>query len=449
MGKYFGTDGVRGKANESLTPELAYKLGRAGAYVLAKENKHSAKIIVGMDTRISGSLLETSLIAGILSVGAKAVSLGVVPTPAVAYLTRKYGADAGVVISASHNPYYDNGIKFFNSQGYKLKDELENEIEEIMDNSFDDITRATNENTGTLEYNKTAVEDYVNYLKTTVNVDFKGLKIALDCANGATYMAGPEIFEMLGAELYPIHNTPNGVNINNNCGSTHLESLKKYVLEIGADIGVAFDGDGDRCLLVDEKGELTDGDSIMALCGLYLKDKGKLKNNTIVATVMSNLGLFIMGEEKGINIEKTKVGDRYVIEHMLKTGDNFGGEQSGHIIFHDYNTTGDGILTALQVLSIIKETGKKLSELKSVMTVLPQVLINARVKQENKNKYLTDDEIKKSIEEVENKFKSKGRVLIRPSGTEPLVRVMIEGEDIALIEKEAKKLSLLIEKKLG
>ena len=448
MGKFFGTDGVRGVANTELTPELVYKLGRAGAYVLTKENKSTPKIIVGMDTRISGDMLEAALIAGICSVGAKAVSLGIVPTPAVAHLVREYKADAGVVISASHNPVKDNGIKFFNNKGFKLPDEIEAQIEDIMINSINDIPRPIGEEVGSKTVETEALEDYIKFLKSTTDVKFDGIRVAIDCANGATYKAAPIALHELGAEVSAIHREPDGTNINKDCGSTHIESLQKFVVETKSDLGIAFDGDGDRCLAVDENGEFVDGDQIMAICGSYLKEQGKLKNDTIVATVMSNLGLFIMGDEKGINIEKTKVGDRYVLEKMLENNDTLGGEQSGHIIFLEHNTTGDGILTAIQLLSIIKKTGKKLSELKKIMEVLPQVLINATVDRNKKNDYLSNETIKAEIEKLEKKFEGQGRVLIRPSGTEPIVRVMLEGRNKEELQQDAQNLANLIEELL-
>ena len=449
MGKFFGTDGVRGVANKELTPELAFRLGRAGAYVLTKERKHNAKIIVGMDTRISGDMLEAALIAGICSVGAEAVSLGIIPTPAVAHLVRKYNADAGIVISASHNPVKDNGIKFFNYKGFKLRDELELEIEDIMENSFDSLPRPIGAEVGVRSVCETAVDDYVSFLTSVTDVKFDGIKIAIDCAEGATYQTAPLALSSLGAQLFAIHNEPDGTNINDKCGSTHIEELCSYVKEVGADVGLAFDGDGDRCLAVDENGELVDGDQIMAICGNYLKEQGKLKNDRIVATVMSNLGLMLMGKEKGIEIVKTNVGDRYVLERMLEEGDTLGGEQSGHIIFLDHNTTGDGICTAIQLITVMKKTGKKLSELKKIMEVLPQVLVNAKVAREKKNDYLSNDTIKSEIEKLEAKFAGEGRVLIRPSGTEPIVRVMIEGRDKAELEKDAKALASLIEELLA
>lgn len=448
MGKYFGTDGVRGIANIELTPELAYKIGRAGAYVLNKQNQHNPTIIVGMDTRISGDMLEASLISGMCSVGAKVISLGVIPTPAVAYLVKKYNADAGVMISASHNPFQDNGIKFFNSDGFKLNDSIEQEIEDYIDNNYDKIPYVEGKDLGYRQVKEEAIEDYVEFLKNTISTNFEGLNITIDCANGATYQVAPILFEQLKANTNVIFREPNGLNINDNCGSTHMESLCKEVLNNKSNIGIAFDGDGDRCLVVDENGSIVDGDEIMAICGNYLKEQGKLKDNTIVATVMSNLGLFIMGEKNNINILKTKVGDRYVLEEMLLKGLNFGGEQSGHIIYLDYNTTGDGLLTAIKILEVMKKTGKTLSELRSIIKVLPQVLINAKVNNKNKYSYLENEDIKNAIDNLEKMFEGNGRVLIRPSGTEPLVRVMIEGNDQNVLETEAKKLAKLIEEKL-
>ncbi len=448
MGKYFGTDGVRGIANIELTPELTYKIGRAGAYVLNKQNQHNPTIVVGMDTRISGDMLEASLIAGMCSVGAKVISLGIIPTPAVAYLVKKYNADAGVMISASHNPFQDNGIKFFNSDGFKLNDNIEQEIEDYIDNNYDKIPYVEGKDLGYKQVKEEAIEDYVEFLKNTISTNFEGLNITIDCANGATYQVAPILFEQLKANTNVIFREPNGININDNCGSTHMESLCKEVLNNKSNIGIAFDGDGDRCLLVDENGSIVDGDEIMAICGNYLKEQGKLKENTIVATIMSNLGLFIMGEKNNINILKTKVGDRYVLEEMLLKGLNFGGEQSGHIIYLDYNTTGDGLLTAIKTLEVMKKTGKTLSELRNIIKVLPQVLINAKVNNKNKYSYLENEDIKNAIDNLEKMFEGNGRVLIRPSGTEPLVRVMIEGNDQNVLETEAKKLAKLIEEKL-
>lgn len=446
MVSLFGTDGVRGVANTELTPELAFNLGRAGAYVLTKDIKHSAKIIVGVDTRISCDMLESALVAGMCSVGAHVFVVGVIPTPGISHLIRQYNMDAGVMISASHNPVKDNGIKFFNSEGYKLPDKLENEIEDIILNGLETLPRPIGENLGTKKILPNAIDDYVAFLKETVkDINLSGIKIGIDCANGATYKVGPLVLSSLGAKIFPIHNEPNGININKDCGSTHMESLVRHVKENNLDIGIAFDGDGDRCLVVDENGSILDGDQIMSICGNFLKDKNLLNKDTIVATVMSNLGFFIMGKENNINIEKTDVGDRYVLECMLENGYNFGGEQSGHIIFLDYNTTGDGILTSLQLLKIMKLTNEKLSKLNFQMRVMPQVLVNAKVSNNKKYNYSLNNTINQEISNLEKKFEGRGRVLIRPSGTEPLIRVMIEGEDEIMINEEANKIAQLLE----
>ena len=448
MARLFGTDGVRGVANTELTGELAFKLGRAGAYVLTKEKKHAPRILVAMDTRISGDMLESALVAGICSVGAHAVVAGVIPTPAVAYLVRHYRLDAGVMISASHNPVEYNGIKFFDNQGYKLSDELEDEIEDIMMSRPEILPSPTGIGLGTKGYAEEALDDYLAFLTKTTTEKFGGIKVALDCANGAAYKAAPLAMLDLGAQLCIIHNEPDGTNINDKCGSTHMDDLKAMVVENGADIGFAFDGDADRCLAVDEKGNLIDGDKILAICGLDMKQRGCLEKDTIVGTVMSNLGLTMMGRENGIEILQTAVGDRYVLERMLADGYNIGGEQSGHVIFLDYNSTGDGVLTAIQLLSVLKRSGKKASELADVMQVLPQVLVNARVNNAKKNNYMDDEVVRKGIEELEQEFSQDGRVLIRTSGTEPLVRVMIEGKDIEKMDKAARKLASLIEERL-
>lgn len=448
MGKLFGTDGVRGVANTELTGRMAYELGRAGAYVLTKETYHTPRILVGMDTRISGDMLEAALTAGICSVGAHAVLAGIIPTPAVAYLVRKYKLDAGIVISASHNPVEYNGIKFFNNKGYKLRDELEDMIENIVMSATDDLPKPTGGFIGTKSVAEEALDDYIDFLSSSGRIKFKGLKVAIDCANGASYKAAPIALLNLGAELCIIHNEPDGNNINLNCGSTHIKSLQELVVENSADIGFAFDGDADRCLAVDENGELIDGDKILAICGLYLKEKGKLPGNTVVGTVMSNMGLSVMADKNGINIEQANVGDRYVIEKMLEGGYTLGGEQSGHIIFHEYNTTGDGIITAIQLLTVLKEKGCKASELAKIMDIYPQVLVNAKIKNENKHSYMENAEVKKAVYELEKKFEGEGRVLIRPSGTEPLVRVMIEGKDIEQMQMDAERLATIIEKNL-
>lgn len=449
MPRIFGTDGVRGVANKELTTELAMNLGKAGAYVLTKENSHKPTILVGCDTRISGGMLANALMAGICSVGANAVYAGVLPTPAVAYLTRTKGYDAGVVISASHNPAEYNGIKFFSKIGYKLPDEIEDEIEELLRNGLPDEIMPYGDAVGTITYDRVGAKEYIEYAASLINMDLSKLLIVMDTAEGAANYTAPAAIKMLGGAPVVIHNNPDGCNINKNCGSTHLEELCKTVKNLKADIGIAFDGDADRMLAVDEEGNVVDGDQIMAICGAFMKEKGLLKKDTIVATVMSNLGFFKMGEREGINIEQTKVGDRYVLEKMLEEGYNLGGEQSGHVIFLDENTTGDGLVSALHLLQVMISTGKKLSELASIMKVLPQALVNAKVSNVNKNYYMRDPEISEAIENLTKQFNGAGRVLIRPSGTEPLVRVMIEGEDIEVITREAEKLAGLIEEKLG
>ncbi|MGL5676105.1 MAG: phosphoglucosamine mutase [Cellulosilyticaceae bacterium] len=449
MGKLFGTDGVRGVANSELTGQLAFHLGQAGAYVLTKETKKQPKILVARDTRISGTMLESALVAGICSVGAKAICIGVVPTPTVAYLTKELGADAGVMISASHNPLEFNGIKFFNNEGYKLRDELEEEIENIIVSRPDSIPLPTGEEIGTWTNEHNVIEKYMDYVCNTIPGDLKGLKVLLDCANGAASELAPIVLERLGAEVEVIHNKPNGVNINKLCGSTHMDDLSRQVVGRGMQVGIAFDGDADRCLAMDELGEMVDGDQIMSIVGHDMKQDGRLKDDTVVATVMSNLGLTVMAKEKGINLAHTRVGDRYVLEKMLKYDYNLGGEQSGHVIFLDYNTTGDGLITAIQLLYVMKKTGKSLSELKSIMKIFPQVLVNAHVKNENKHAYLEDLEIQQAISALEAMFKGEGRVLIRPSGTEPLVRVMIEGRDKEVMQKEAEQLAKLLEERLN
>ena len=447
MGRMFGTDGVRGVANKELTSQMAYNLGRAGAYVLT-EGAHKPKILVGKDTRISGDMLEAALVAGILSVGAEAIILGVIPTPAVAHLTRKYGADAGVMISASHNPVEYNGIKFFDNKGYKLPDELEDEIQRVIESGFEGVPSPVGANIGSSQVEVGALDDYIDFAKETIAVNLKGLKVALDCANGAVYKAAVRAFRELGAEVYIINDNPDGTNINEKCGSTHPEELMDYVVRKGCDVGFAFDGDADRCLAVDEKGNLVNGDFILALCGKHLKEINRLKDNTVVVTVMSNLGLDIAFKEMGINCLKTKVGDRYVLEEMIKGNYVLGGEQSGHIIFSKYNSTGDGLVTALQIASIVKKNTKPLSELCSIMKQLPQTLVNAVVPNEKKNIYLEDKEIVEEIQRIESILDGRGRVLIRPSGTEPLVRVMLEGENQEEIDKLAHNLADMILEKV-
>ncbi len=447
MSKLFGTDGIRGIANKELTPELAFQVGRAGAYILSNGKK--GKIVVGKDTRISGDMLESALIAGITSIGLDVISVGVIPTPAVAYLTRKYGALAGVVISASHNPGEYNGIKFFNNKGLKLPDEVEGKIENIILEYKELDLRPIGENIGKLYREENGSKDYKDFLKSTINIDLTGMKIAIDCGHGALYKIAPELIRELNGEVVVVNDNPNGMNINDNCGSTNPDIIKELVIKEKADIGLSFDGDGDRIIAIDNNGKLVDGDHILAICATHLKNNGKLKNNTVVGTVMTNMGLDIYLKEKGINIVKTSVGDRYVLEEMLKSGFVIGGEQSGHIIFLEYNTTGDGLATALHLLEVVKATGKTMAELNTLMENYPQVLINARVKNNMKYKYLENKEIKSEIDRIEKMFHGEGRVVIRPSGTEPLVRVMIEGKDQEEITKIAKELALFIEERIG
>ena len=432
-------------ANEELTPALAMQLGQAGATVLTRENDHRPTIMVGCDTRISGDMLANALMAGICSVGANAVYVGVIPTPAVAYLTKKYKVEAGVVISASHNPVEFNGIKFFDGNGYKLPDSMEDEIEELIRNGMRGVEFPTGTMVGKIKDRTDGREEYINHAVQTVPVDLSGMKIVVDCAEGAAHYTSVEALRELGASVVPIHNMPDGTNINANCGSTHMEELQARVVYEKADVGLAFDGDADRLLAVDENGEVVDGDQIMGIVGVHMRDQGKLKKDTIVATVMSNLGFFKMGEREHLNMEQTKVGDRYVLERMREIGASLGGEQSGHIIFLDENTTGDGLLSALHLLQVMVDTKKPLSELAKVMTVMPQALVNAKVPNHKKDRYMEYPEIAGAIEELDRKFAGEGRVLIRPSGTEPKVRVMIEGKDQDMIEKEAKKLAELIQ----
>ena len=453
MRKYFGTDGIRRIANTELTPELVYKVAKAGAYVLSKHTDHTPTILIGRDTRISGTLIESAMTAGFLSYGANVKLLGVLPTPAVAYLTRKLKADASVVISASHNTFEFNGIKFFSNKGTKIPDSLEEEIEEVMDSGKLEELTAKNEKIGISEYSLDLVNEYIYFFRKNFDDNIeKHLKddfeVAIDTANGATYAVAERIFKELGIKHRIINNNPDGININENCGSTHLEGLKKFVVENKMSLGIAYDGDGDRCLAIDENGNEIDGDKLLAIISSNLRKKGKLNKDTIVATVMSNLGLNKYTEKNGLQLIQTKVGDRYVLEEMLKEGYNLGGEQSGHVILLDYNPTGDGILTSLMLIQTMLEENKKASELASIIKLYPQVLINAKVNSDKKYDYEKDEDIKKAISEVEKEFAGNGRVLIRPSGTEPLVRVMIEGEDQEYITKRAEEIANLIEKKL-
>ncbi|MFB9276364.1 phosphoglucosamine mutase [Cohnella cellulosilytica] len=432
MGKYFGTDGVRGVANRELTPELAYRIGRCGGVVLAGKVKRP-KVLIGMDTRISGQMLESALTAGLLSIGADVVRIGVVSTPAVAYLTRVTGADAGVMISASHNPVADNGIKFFGGDGYKLLDETEAEIERLMDAEEDVLPRPIGGDIGSVTSDKGAKSLYIEYLKSTVSQSFAGVKLVLDCAHGSAYELAPEIFRALGAEVIAYGAEPNGLNINEGVGSTHPEMLAAKVKEHGADLGLAFDGDADRLIAIDENGEETDGDYILCICGDAMRRSGKLAKDTIVTTVMANIGFFKAAEKLGLNTAKTAVGDRYVMEEMVNGGYNLGGEQSGHVIFLDHSTTGDGILTGLQLLDTIVASGKKLSELKQMMRKYPQVLVNVRVA--DKSRYPGNTAIATAVSAAEEALGDNGRVLVRPSGTEALIRVMAEGPEREEIER--------------
>ena len=448
MGRLFGTDGARGVANSELSCELAMKIGRAAAMVLTGSCSHKPKVLIGMDTRASSHMLASAISAGLCSVGADVLILDVVPTPAVAFLVKEYEYDAGVMISASHNPCEYNGIKIFQYNGYKLPDELENEIEEIILDETKIPPVMLGGDVGNVSFSKTAVDDYIFHLAMTSDGDFKGMKIALDCANGSASVTAKALFTRLGAECYIINAEPNGTNINDNCGSTHMKGLQKFVVENNCDIGFAFDGDADRMLIVDEDGEIIDGDKIIAVCAKYMKQRGALANDTAVVTVMSNMGFFKFCEENGIHCEKTKVGDRYVLENMVANGYSIGGEQSGHIIFLDHATTGDGQMSAIQVLNVLKRTGKKISELANEMQVFPQVLINVRVSNFGKTRLEKDEEVQLAIREASEELGEDGRVLVRVSGTEPLVRVMLEGKDLAKIQYLAECIAKVIEERL-
>ena len=424
MGKYFGTDGVRGVANETLTPEIAYKLGRISGHLFKKEDG-KPKVLIGLDTRVSGPMLEGALVAGLLSIGAEVMRLGVISTPGVAYLTKVTNAEMGIMISAAHNPFGDNGIKIFGPSGYKLSDEQEAEIEALMDEE-DTLPRPTGDGIGTVSNYFEGSQKYLSYLQETVDHEFTDMYVGLDCANGATSSLAAHLFADLDAELFTIGNSPNGTNINDGYGSNATENLQALVKEKELDIGLAFDGDGDRLIAVDENGEVVNGDQVMYICAKHLHEKGALKNETVVATVMSNLGLHRSLEKLGVQVVTSNVGDRYVMEKMVEEGHNFGGEQSGHVIFLDHSTTGDGMLTAIQLVNIMKETGKPLSELAAEMPIFPQLLENVEVT--DKNVVLNSDEVYAEIDAVEQALGSDGRVLVRPSGTEPLIRVMVEAE---------------------
>ena len=449
MGRLFGTDGVRGIANTELTCELAMSIGRAAASVLSDGSRHRPTFVVGSDTRASSDMLGSALIAGLCSLGADVIQLGVVPTPAVAYLVEKYKADAGVMISASHNPAEFNGIKIFNGYGYKLADMLEERIEDIILDKNYSHNLAEGHEVGKVSFAENAKKDYIRHIASTVHYSLDGMRIAIDCANGSASATAPELFRALGADVHILSATPNGTNINKNCGSTHMEALAEYVKEHSLDCGIAFDGDADRCLCVDENGNMIDGDMIMAICAVDLKKRGKLNNNTVVGTVMTNFGFGKFCEENGIRFIATKVGDRYVLEEMLLEDHSFGGEQSGHIIFRDFATTGDGQLTAAQLLSHLKTSGKKLSELASVMTRFPQTTINLKISKEGKLAFYTDSEVNAKIDEVKEVLGRSGRILVRPSGTEPLIRVMVEGMDTEQIEALANDVAKVINDRLG
>lgn len=456
MGRLFGTDGARGIANSELTCEMAMQIGRAAAMVLTKLSHKRPRVLIGMDTRASSQMLESAISAGLCSVGADVMLLGEIPTPAVAYLVKKYEYDAAVMISASHNPCEYNGIKIFQGNGYKLPDALEEEIESIILDKTQVPPIKIGGEVGRITRARTSMLDYINYLYSIAEDDlaeyglknFNGLRIAVDCSNGASSVIAPELFMRLCDDCFFIATHPNGTNINANCGSTHLEILQDFVIRNKCDVGLAFDGDADRFLAVDEKGEVVDGDKLIAIFAKHMKSKNKLKNNTAVVTVMSNMGFFKFCEENGINCEKTKVGDRYVLENMLENDYNIGGEQSGHIIFRDHASTGDGELSALKLLCVMKETNKKLSELASEMKVFPQTLINVRVSDFGKVRFPRDTEIKKAIEAAEKELGDDGRVLVRVSGTEPLVRVMLEGKDKEKIETLAQEIAEVVKERL-
>ena len=449
MARMFGTDGVRGEANLELTPELAYYLGRAAALYFGNRGTEKPQILIGRDTRISGPMFISALAAGVCSAGGHAVIAGVIPTPAIAYLAKKHKMAAGIVVSASHNPFGDNGIKFFGGDGYKLPDEVEDEIEKVVHRiaEDDDFYRPSGSLVGSLNYKKELLKEYIDYVLSTTDVRLDGMKIVLDCANGAAYEAMPTILRTLGAELTVIHDAPDGVNINDNCGSTHLESLIRTVKEQGADIGVAHDGDADRCLCVDEKGNIIDGDRMLVLCGHALKDKGELPNNTIVTTVMANIGFHKAVKAAGCRAEITKVGDRYVLEEMRAHGYTLGGEQSGHIIFGNLAATGDGLITALQVLGDLKKSGGPASKLTAMMKSYPQLLVNVEVK--TKDDWEENAAICAAIEAEEKLLGDNGRILVRPSGTEPLIRVMAEGPEQGQLEEICQRIADIVRAELG
>lgn len=450
MGRIFGTDGARGVANTEISCTLAMDIGRAAAMVVARDHhKRKPVFLVGHDTRISHDMLESAIAAGLCSVGADVVTLGTVPTPAVAYLVANSDADAAIMLSASHNPYEFNGIKIFGAEGFKLTDEEEMEIEEIVLDHVLPYDLKWNDELGVIRSGETLVEQYIDHIVSTVEGDLSGIRVAADCANGSASATAAKIFAKLGADVTILNDEPNGVNINDNCGSTHIEVLGKYVRENGFDLGVAFDGDADRCLAVDESGELVDGDKLIAIFASQLKQEGKLANDTAVVTVMSNMGFFKFAEQAGIHVEKTSVGDRYVLQNMLEHGHCIGGEQSGHIIFREFMTTGDGQLTAVQLLWAIKKSGKKLSELAQLMQVYPQVILNVRADKEMKRMVKVDEGVLKRQQQLEEGMNGNGRILVRPSGTEPVIRIMVEGLDREAIMNAAKSMEQIIIERLG
>jgi phosphoglucosamine mutase len=449
MARLFGTDGVRGEANVTLLPEMAYRLGRAATLYFGRESDEQPLILIGRDTRISGEMFASALTAGICSAGGRAMLAGVIPTPAIAYLARRHKAKAGIVISASHNPFHDNGIKFFGGDGYKLPDAVEDELEAIVHQleQDDNLARPSGDKIGHIEYRTDLLNQYIEFVLSTCKERFDGMSVVLDCANGAAYEVMPRVLRELGAKVKVIHALPNGVNINDHCGSTHLESLQRAVLENHADFGIAHDGDADRCLCVDEKGQVIDGDHILVMCAQDMIKKGTLPYNTVVTTVMANIGFHKAIKAAGGRAEVTQVGDRYVLENMLKNGYKIGGEQSGHIIFTDFSTTGDGPITALQVLSSLKRSGRKASDLTNLMTTYPQLLVNVKVA--TKDGWEENEAIKAAIAAGEQELGTDGRILVRPSGTEPLIRVMAEGPDQAQLDTICHRIADVVKKEQG
>lgn len=449
MARLFGTDGVRGEANVTLLPEMAYRLGRAATLYFGRESDEQPLILIGRDTRISGEMFASALTAGICSAGGRAMLAGVIPTPAIAYLARRHKAKAGIVISASHNPFHDNGIKFFGGDGYKLPDAVEDELEAIVHQleQDDNLARPSGDKIGHIEYRTDLLNQYIEFVLSTCKERFDGMSVVLDCANGAAYEVMPRVLRELGAKVKVIHALPNGVNINDHCGSTHLESLQRAVLENHADFGIAHDGDADRCLCVDEKGQVIDGDHILVMCAQDMIKKGTLPYDTVVTTVMANIGFHKAIKAAGGRAEVTQVGDRYVLENMLKNGYKIGGEQSGHIIFTDFSTTGDGPITALQVLSSLKRSGRKASDLTNLMTTYPQLLVNVKVA--TKDGWEENEAIKAAIAAGEQELGSDGRILVRPSGTEPLIRVMAEGPDQAQLDTICHRIADVVKKEQG